>query len=67
MDKELLKVEKLLTKTYKEAKDLSVPMYLGLVGMLMEEKCKDEGLDVIDALQRLTKTANNIVEKYGRY
>ena len=42
-------------------------MYLGLMAMLVEEKCKDEGLDVVDVLQRMTNTASNIVEKYGRY
>ena len=67
MTDEILVVERILGDTYEEAKNLSVPMYLGLVAMLVEEKCKDEGLDVVDVLQRVTNTASSIVEKYGRY
>ena len=39
MTDEILVVERILGDTYEEAEDLSVPMYRGLMAMLLEEKC----------------------------
>lgn len=47
--------------------ELNFPDYLALIAMCLEERCKQEGVDMIECVKLLLETSERVNEQLGKY
>ncbi|MBR4623356.1 MAG: hypothetical protein IKO45_04980 [Clostridia bacterium] len=57
----------LLESTWEKARILDSAMYYSFVAMLVENRCKIDGEDVVQKFAELSKTAQEIKDMIGEY
>lgn len=57
----------LLESTWEKARVLDSAMYYSFVAMLVENRCKIDGEDVVQKFAELSKTAQEVKDMIGEY